>query len=100
MGETRYQALRTISGVLRVLAWIMLVGCGLVCVGSLVYAAVNRTAEPLVLSLMAALYGVLGFVYLYACAEGICVFLDIEANTRRAAELLEQTVATGRPPEA
>lgn len=99
MGETRYQALRTISGVLRVLAWIVLVGCGLVCIGSLVYAAAHGTAHVLGLSLVAALYAVLGFVYLYACAEGICVFLDLEANTRRAAELLEQTLATGRPPE-
>lgn len=97
MGETRYQALRAISVVLRVLAWIALVGCGLVFVGALVWAAMKMQAEGLLVGVMAALYGAFGFIYLYACAEGICVFLDIEANTRRAGELLERMLATDRP---
>jgi hypothetical protein len=100
MEERRYQALRAISVVLRVLAWIVLVGLGLVFVGALIWAAVRMEAHALLFSLMAVLYGVFGFIYLYAGAEGILVFLDIEANTRRTGDMLERMLAAAQPPAA
>lgn len=100
MEERRYQALRVISVVLRVLAWIVLVGCGLVFAGALIWAAVKMQGEALGVSLVAVLYGVFGFIYLYAGAEGILVFLDIEANTRRTGNMLERMLTAAQPPAA
>jgi hypothetical protein len=100
MVQTRYGALRTIAAILKVLAWIVGVGCALGFVVALLWAAVKLDAEALLVGLMLLLYAVLGFIYLYACGEGIHVILDIEANTRRAGDMLERFTRQPGSPEA
>ena len=98
MAQPRYQALRIIAVVLKVFAWIVGIGCALGFVGCVIWAALKLQAEPAAIAGILLLYAVLGFIYLYAFAEGIYVFLDIEANTRRSAELLQRQAQQPAPP--
>jgi hypothetical protein len=98
MEEQRYTALRTIATVLKVVAWILLVLCGLAFVGAVIYAAIQTEAEALLVAVMSVVYGVFGFIYLYAGAEAILVILDIEENTRRSGAFLAQLAQQARPP--
>jgi len=98
MVQTRYRALRTIAAVLKVFAWIVGIGCALAFVIALAWAAVKTTAQHLPVALFCAIYAVLGFIYLYACAEGIYGILDIEASTRRTADLLQRQAQPPSPP--
>jgi ABC-type glucose/galactose transport system permease subunit len=104
MVEERYPALRIISTILRVLAWVVGVGCALGFVGTLIAAAATQSAHPALMALILAVYGVFGFIYLYAGAEAILVFLDIEENTRRTAASLARMTQPGaaqpQPPAA
>jgi hypothetical protein len=88
MIEQRYGALRLIASVLRVLAWVVAIGCGLGFLVALIVAATGSHAEAVMIGPVLLLYGIFGFIYVYACAEGIHVVLDIEANTRATSESL------------
>jgi hypothetical protein len=57
---------------------------------SIIWIIVTRASEPLFVVAMSLLYGVFGFIYLYATSEGILVFWAIEENTRRICTLLEE----------
>jgi hypothetical protein len=99
MGEQRYTALRTIATVLKALAWILAVACGLVFLGAIIYyAAIQTEAQALLVAVMSVFYSVFGFIYLYAGAEAILVILDIEENTRRSGAFLAQLAQQARPP--
>ena len=73
----RYPALRFISGVYRLLAWVILVSTVIV----FIYFLYQGLFVNL-FSFGAILIGGLLFVTLLATAEGIKVFIDIEHNTR------------------
>jgi len=76
--------------VFKVLAWIFGIGGVLVFLVSIIWFIVTREANTLFVTLMSLLYGVGGFIYLYATSEGILVFLAIEENTRKTYTLLEE----------
>jgi len=90
MVETRYRWLRVIAVVLKVFAWIVAIGCLLGFVGLVIWGLVKQTPEAVPIGLILLVYAFFGFIYLYAGAEMIYVLLDMEANTRRSAELLER----------
>ena len=92
MEGDRYQGLRKISEVLRIFAWVLLVLCG---VGFLVgLGLIMRKPEVGgVVCLVAVIYGILGFLYLYTISQLILVILDIETNTRVAAGRKETETA-------
>jgi len=81
MEEVKYAGLRKVSDVLRTLAWVVLVLCG---VGLLVGLGlvVRKPEASGILCLASLIYGVFGFLYLYGASQLILVVLDIETNTR------------------
>ena len=99
MAEQRYGALLTIASVLRVLAWIVAIGCGLGLVIVVIWGVVEPASEVFIVALMLLLYGVFGFIYMYACSEGILVILDIETNTRTTNALLTRLAQTSLAPK-
>lgn len=89
--ETRYPALRVISGIFKVLAVLAAIAgiigalIGLMQMSGNSYGATATGGMIVVISL---LYGGLACVYFFAVSEGIRVFLDLEVNTRLTNELL------------
>jgi hypothetical protein len=93
--ERKYGALRVISTILRVLAWIVLVvGVILVLVGAFTSSPVPTpdvpgglsVGGPSVFGVILSLVGVgLWSLWLFASAEIIRLFIDLEENTRRTA---------------
>ncbi len=91
-GEVRYAALRAIATVLRALAWLVVT---LGVIGSLI-AAVSvpsgieeggtRVAVGIVTLVGGLIWTAVSAVILFALADSIFVLLDIEENTRQAAE--------------
>ena len=81
MAEVKYAGLRKVSDALRMLAWVVLILCG---VGLLVGLGllVRKPEAGGILCLVSLIYGVFGFIYLYGMSQLILVVLDIEANTR------------------
>ena len=81
MEESKYASLRKVSDALCILAWVVLVLCG---IGLLVgLGLLMRKPEASgILCLASLIYGVFGFLYLYGTSQLILVVLDIEANTR------------------
>jgi hypothetical protein len=117
--ETKYRALRTIATIFKVLGWVMLIlgilgACGssagvllggpsLIGIGgsgrggsdaSLVYSLVIAVVIFIVMIVTVGLYALL----LIAASEGIYVFLDIEANTRKMAKRLAERGGGAMPP--
>jgi hypothetical protein len=91
--QERYSVLRLLSKILNVFAWIVGIGTVVVFIVSTIStirAVVAGEAYSLLATLMSLLYGVFGFIYLYATSEGILVFLAIEENTRKTCTLLEE----------
>jgi hypothetical protein len=90
MSQHRFPALRTISWILRILAWIV----ALVCVVAFILFMFTEQFQQvqfegsakIVVGIGLLLAGALYFLLLYAAAEGILVIIDIEENTRKAAE--------------
>lgn len=91
--KKRYGMLRFIAGLLKVLAWVALVGFGLVALVVLATAAGApfpqfREAGLLGFFLF-VLYGVGAFVLLYLYADFIRLFLDMEESTRATRKSLD-----------
>ncbi|MDO8532546.1 MAG: hypothetical protein Q7T26_10375 [Dehalococcoidia bacterium] len=91
--KKRYGMLRFIAGLLKVLAWVALVGFGL---GALVVLATAAGAPfpqfreaGLLGFFLFVLYGVGAFVLLYLYADFIRLFLDMEENTRAMRKSLD-----------
>jgi hypothetical protein len=84
-----YATLRGIAGLCRGLSWIAVALAALQTLGGLL-----TMAESFFLGLSIVITAVVGgtllYIFLQVLAESISVLLDIEANTRRAANLLEQ----------
>ena len=85
---TRYRALETISRILRVLAWVVLVlgGLGVLIAG--VIALADEPASGLAILVGGALYVAFIALALFAYAELIRLMIDMESNTRRTAEAI------------
>jgi hypothetical protein len=107
--DRRYLALRVIATIVRILAWLALILGLLVAIGTLVAGFLLRgqpgvagvdIGGPLV-GLAAFFVGlflsVLWFLFLYAGAEFIYLFLSIEENSRRTAYLLQQQYMPVQP---
>lgn len=85
----RFVAMRTIAGLANVLAWLSL---ALGILGGLIFGSQGLGGGlGILLGLVGgAVAGALGWVYWRLLGEGIWLFLDIEANTRRTATALEE----------
>ena len=112
MVKKKYRALRAIAFILQVLAWVTLVlaifaAIGAIAAGVLGYlsipaldqfrgAANSFTFDGILAGAISAVMiiigGVLEFIVLLAASEFIYVQIDIEQNTRQAAEYLRQVV--------
>jgi len=89
----RYLALRAIASLYYVAGAVVVVTAGLV--GG--FAAVKQgEAAPIAVIGAWVLGGLVGAITLFAAAESIKVFVDIEENTRRAAEAICQLVHKDR----
>jgi hypothetical protein len=73
----------------RLLGWAIVGLAALQAIGGLV-VLFSDLLPGLGLIVVAAIMGAVGYVFWNMIAESISVILDIEANTRRAAELLAQ----------
>ena len=81
--DNKWAALRTIAAVFKVLAYVE--GFFMVIRALGVLFAV----ESAWILLYVLLGGAVGFLFLYATAEAILVFISIEENTKKSAEALE-----------
>ncbi len=98
--KKRYGVLRTVSGILNVLAWISLAFSvlggllgGIFGMGSMFRDNATGTGVlgGILVVLGGAILGVLCFIFLKFSAEMIHLAIDIEENTRHTTELLEKT---------
>ena len=104
--DRRFMALRIIGTVFKILAWLALIFGVLAAIGALILGFTIRGQEGLLgLSLNSPLAGIavfiisvivaiMSFLLLYACGEFLYLFLSVEENTRRAAYLMQQQVAS------
>lgn len=102
--ERRFSALRVISMILKVLAWLSLVVAVIAAVGIFMTSGrggVSSDGLPQVMSsglgggLLSLGMGIIYFILFYAFAESILVFVDIEENTRLTAILVRDHPALG-----
>jgi hypothetical protein len=84
--KSRYPALITISTLYRILAWLSLIGS--IVAGIIWDGDKSDFSFPLLIEFI--IVGVIGCITFLAIAEGIMVFIDIEYNTRKTAELLSR----------
>jgi hypothetical protein len=92
----KYFALRVIAGVFKVLAWLAIVVGVVAFILSLVSGGMvlntmgyfGGLAYHIPFAFLNLFIAFVVFIGWYAMAEGILVFLDIEENTRKCAELL------------
>lgn len=100
--ESRFTALRVISLVFKIFAWIVLIVGLIGAVGGLfagftlggpsspLSGMVSGPLTGIALFISALIIAVFNFMFFYAIGESIYLFLSIEENTRRAAYLLQQ----------
>jgi uncharacterized membrane protein len=91
---TKYQALRIMSVIFKVLAGlavIISVIVALIALGSSSRFGASGLAGGFFGAVVSILYGAFVGLYLFAFAEFILVFLDIEQNTRETEENTRQT---------
>jgi hypothetical protein len=82
-GEPKYPALRTISSLLNAVGILALVAG--VLVGIVLFASI-KGIPGLALGVVAAIFGLVLWLFLKAAAESLVVLVDIERNTRLAAK--------------
>ena len=84
--EHRYPALRTIAGIFRILAWLIVIGGALIVViATIVVADASGAGEAIVTAVGGVITVAIYAVLTLAVAELIRLALAIEENTRRAA---------------
>ncbi len=82
----KYPFLRRAVGIVKVLAWVVLV-IGII--GSIVAAASAGTygaGGAVVVAILGILYSVVAWIFLLATSEIFRLLIDVEENTRKAAE--------------
>jgi hypothetical protein len=89
--ETRYPVLEIIAVLYQVLAVCAIVGALIVVTNIYFRADVFDTGVASTMGIVFVI-GIIGFVILWASAEVINVFVHIEENTRRTAELLQKQI--------
>ncbi len=107
--ESRFTALRVISLVFKIIAWIVLIGGLIGAVGGL-FAGFTLGNQPMPLGgqaggplagialfVTALIIAIFNFMFFYAIGESIYLFLSIEENTRRTAYLLQQQYVPRQP---
>ncbi len=107
--ESRFTALRVISLVFKIIAWIALIVGLIGAVGGL-FAGFSLGGQPgpmsgmvggpltgIALFVSALIIAIFNFMFFYAIGESIYLFLSIEENTRRTAYLLQQQYVPRRP---
>jgi hypothetical protein len=87
--KSPYAALRNIASLCRLLGWAFVGLAALQAIAGLI-VLFSSFLSGLGVILAAAIMGAIGYVFWNMIAESISVILDIEANTRRTAELLAQ----------
>jgi hypothetical protein len=104
--DRRFMSLRIIGTVFKILAWLALIFGVLGAIGALLLGFTLSDQEALLgLNLTSPLAGIamfvvslilaiISFLLLYAFGEFIYLFLSVEENTRRAAYLVQQQVAS------
>jgi hypothetical protein len=97
--NTRYTALPIVSAILKIIGWVVIIlaiiGTGYhVLVG---YPGVKFWDGHIAMPFAALIAGASHGLILLAASEGIHVLLDIEENTRRAADSASGTVAATTP---
>jgi len=80
--SSKYPALQIIIRVFLVLGWLLILAAGLLAICAISFLSTN----PFV-GIISTLAGVLISVLPFAIAESIKVLIDIEANTRKIAEV-------------
>ncbi|MDI6809424.1 MAG: hypothetical protein QME66_10645 [Candidatus Eisenbacteria bacterium] len=91
----RYPVLKKLAGVLRALAWFSLALSVLTLIAMLLVAISTSDLRLAAAGLLAALYGALLFIYFLVLGESIQVALDIEENSRKTAQALEELMKSG-----
>lgn len=107
--ESRFTALRVISIVFKIIAWIALIIGLLGAVGGL-FAGFTMSGQQgplgidlggpmagIALFVAALIIAIFNFMFFYAIGESIYLFLSIEENTRRSAYLLQQQYMPRQP---
>ena len=77
----RYAALRTLSGIYSILAWVTAISA----IFALIYGMIENSV---VLIFSSIIYGLIGTITVLAFSEGIKLFIDLENNTRIQIDLL------------
>jgi hypothetical protein len=95
--SSSYAALRSIAALCRLIGWAMVGLAALQALAGLV-VLFNDFLPGLGVIVVAAVMGAIGYVFWNVLAESILVILDIEANTRRTADLLAQRNLANRSP--
>ena len=95
--EKRYGALRFIALVHKVAAGVALLYSGLNVVGVIFLRTVIGSTANATYYALAILGSLLVALLLWAIAESILVIIDIEANTRRSADLLASRESATAP---
>ncbi|MBI2300727.1 MAG: hypothetical protein HYU66_17600 [Armatimonadetes bacterium] len=99
--QKRYEALRTIARILRVVAYIIAALGVLSILGGvlmLVLGGPKGAAQGVMVSVFGAVYGFLGAIMMLAYAEAIHVFLDIEEHARSVCAILDQRLPAAAAP--
>ncbi|NOZ60346.1 MAG: zinc ribbon domain-containing protein [Calditrichaeota bacterium] len=88
----KYPALRTISGIYKVLAWITGIGAVITLFYGFTLLGKGYSAKTTGISLITSslIMGILGVIAFLAISEGIKLFIDIESNSREQISLLNK----------
>ena len=78
----RYPVLRIFATLYKIIAFLSPIAA------LLIGLSLSKQLGSTVAMLIAVISGIIAFLIFYATAEGILVFIDIEANTRKIAEIL------------
>ena len=81
----KYPFLRRAARVIRILAWVELV-IGII--GSIIFGAAAAIGGgfAILVAIFGIFYSVMGWIFLLATAEVFLLLIDVEENTRKAAE--------------
>jgi hypothetical protein len=100
--EKKYGFLRAFSVIMKILAWLILIGSLVTAFVLVVAGGVSPTqmgefsrfsgvVTGAFMGVIAIIFGILYFLFFYASAELIMLLISIEENTRKSAQLLSKS---------